>query len=138
MDVKRYFLSSMAVFVTTMVLDIVTHRVILSRAYEATKSVWRQDAAALPIASIVPVAITVAFAFTYMFVKSSGASGIFAGIRFGGIAGIFISLPMSYMFYVMLPIPLSLALQWLIYGLIQTILMGITAALVYRTRFERR
>jgi len=42
------------------------------------------------------------------------------------------------MFYVMLPIPLSLALQWLIYGLIQTILMGITAALVYRTRFEPR
>jgi hypothetical protein len=140
MNVKRYILSSLAVFVTTIVLDIVTHRVILAPAYEATRSVWRPDSAIIPAWTIVPVALTIAFVFTYMFVKGCSKSrGIGDGLRFGGISGVFISLPISYMLYAMLPIPFSLALQWLVYGLIQTILMGITASSIYRPiTFDRK
>ena len=133
MNVKRYLVASMAVFVTAIVLDIVTHRLILASAYEATGSVWRRDAAPYTWI-IVLVAFIIAFPFTYMFVKGYEGKGIVEGVRFGVIAGFFISLPMSYGLYAMLPIPLSLALQWFSFGLVQTILLGIAAAAVYRPK----
>ena len=80
------------------------------------------------------VPLIIAFPFTYIFVKGYEGKGILEGVRFGAVVGVLIGFPMSYGMYAMLPIPHSLALQWLVYGLIQTILMGITAAAVYRPK----
>jgi len=41
---------------------------------------------------------------------------------------------MAYGMYAMLPVPYSLGLQWFIYGWVQTVLLGIVAAAVYRPK----
>ena len=133
MNVKRYIAASLAVFVAGVVLDYVIQAVILKSAYEATQSVWRPDVASKAWI-IVLVDLIIAFPFTYIFVKGYEGKGMLEGVRFGAIVGILIGLPMSYGMYAVLPIPHSLALQWFLYGLIEVILMGITAAAVYRPK----
>jgi hypothetical protein len=133
MNTKRYFVASLAVFVAAVVLDYVIHGVILKSAYEATKTIWRpdMDSKAWIIAL---VDLIIAFPFTYIFVKGYEGKGIMEGVRFGTIVGVLISIPMPYGMYAMLPMPYSLAFQWFLYGLIETILMGITVAAVYRPK----
>ena len=48
------------------------------------------------------------------------------------VIGLFTSIPFAYGTYVMIPIPYSLALQWFIFGLLETIVLGIVVALIYR------
>ena len=54
------------------------------------------------------------------------------GGRYGLWVGLFISIPMAFNLYVVLPVPGSLALQWFIYGLFQTIICGTVLAMVYK------
>ena len=69
--------------------------------------------------------------FTFFFVKGYENKGIMEGVRFGIYMGIFAALVISYQNYVVLPIPYSLAFQWFAYGFIQSIILGIVAALIY-------
>ncbi len=78
----------------------------------------------------IPVVFTVLF--TYIFAKGYEAKGIMEGARFGLIIGLFISIPMAYGTYVIIAIPYYLALQWFLYGTAISILLGVTAALVYK------
>ena len=39
------------------------------------------------------------------------------GIRFGFLIGLFFTIPMSYNWYVILPIPYHLALRWFLFGM---------------------
>jgi hypothetical protein len=133
MNTKRYFVASLAVFVAAVVLDYVIHGVILKSAYEATKTIWRPDVDSKAWI-IALVDFIIAFPFTYIFVKGYEGKGIMEGVRFGTVVGVLICVPMSYGTYAMLPMPYSLAFQWFLYGLIETILMGITAAAVYRPK----
>ena len=48
--------------------------------------------------------------------------------------GVFLQLSMSLGMYTTLPIPFTLAIYWFVLGLIQIILMGITAALIYKPK----
>ena len=133
MNVKRYITASLAVFVAALVLDFVIHGVILRGAYEATKSVWRPDMES-KMWIFWLVNFIAAFPFTYIFVRGYEGKGIPEGVRFGAIIGVYVSVPMAYGMYVMLAVPYSLALQWFLYGMIETILLGIVAALVYRPK----
>ena len=43
MNIKRYFLAAIAVFIGSLVLDFVIHNLLLAAEYQATASVWRPD-----------------------------------------------------------------------------------------------
>ena len=131
MNVKRYFLASVAVFVTGMVLDQLIHNVILKATYESLKHLWRPDMDSLMwIAPVIGVIWS--FLFTYIFIKGYEGKGIMEGVRFGAVIGLFTSIPMAYGTYMMIAIPYSLAFQWFVYGLIENILLGIVVAAVYK------
>ena len=68
----------------------------------------------------------------FFFVKGYENKGIMEGIRYGAYMGIFVSLVMSYQNYVVFPIPYWLALQWFVYGFIISVILGVTAASIYR------
>jgi len=131
MNVKRFIAASLAVFLVSQALSYLIHGVILTAAYEATKSIWRQDMQSKMWIESVNGLIT-AFLFTYIFIKGYEGKGIMEGVRFGLIVGLFVSIPMAYGTYVIIPIPYYLALEWFLYGTAVVILMGITAALIYK------
>jgi len=131
MNVKRYLLASVAVFVTGMVLDQLIHNVILKATYESLKHLWRPDMDSLMWIRPV-IGVIWSFLFTYIFVKGYEGKGIMEGVRFGAVIGLFTSIPMAYGTYIIIAIPYSLAFQWFVYGLIENILIGIVVAAVYK------
>jgi hypothetical protein len=56
------------------------------------------------------------------------------GVKYGIYIGLFYSLVSAYGNYSVYPIPYSLAFQWFIFGLLQSVIFGIAAALVYKPK----
>jgi len=74
----------------------------------------------------------VSFLFTYIFTRGYQGRGIMEGLRFGLVIGLFVSIPMAYGTYMIIPIPYYLALEWFLYGTAQVILLGAVAAAFYK------
>ncbi len=133
MNTKRFLFASLAVCVAAIALDFLIHAVILKGAYEATKSVWRQDMES-KVWIFWLINFIVAFPFTYLFANRYEGKGIFEGARYGAIMGVFSAVPMAYGMYTMLPVPYSMAAEWFVYGMIEAILLGVVVSLVYKPK----
>ena len=74
------------------------------------------------------------FFFVFFFVKGYENKGIIEGLRFGLYIAIFFNLVNVYGQFTVYPIPYYLALQWFLYGLVQALILGAAAALVYKPK----
>jgi uncharacterized PurR-regulated membrane protein YhhQ (DUF165 family) len=131
MNVKRFIAASLAVYVVSLALGYLIHGVILRATYDSLKNVWRPDMQSKLWIEWLD-GLLVSFLFTYIFTKGYQAKGIMEGVRFGLIMGVFVSIPVSYGTYMIIPIPYYLALEWFLYGTAETILLGAVAAAVYK------
>jgi hypothetical protein len=131
MNVKRYLLASLAVFVTGMVLDQLIHNVVLKATYESLKHLWRPDMDSLMWIGPV-IGVIMSCLLTYIFTKGYEGKGIMEGVRFGVVIGLFTSIPMALGTYMMIAIPCSLAVHWFVFGMIEYIVFGIVLAAVYK------
>lgn len=133
MNIKRMIIASILVFAGIQVMDFVIHGIILSPVYQSLAHVWRPDMMAkmwiLRLSSLV-----MSFLFVYIFIKGYENKGIIEGVRYGIIIGLFMNVIGMFSQYVMYPIPFSLSVQWFIYGMIEFIICGIIAALVYKRK----
>ena len=131
MNVKRFIVASLAVYAVSLALGYLVHGVILRATYDSLKNVWRPD---MPSKMWIEWldGFIVSFLFTYIFTKGYQGKGIMEGLRFGLVIGLFVSIPMAYGTYMIIPIPYSLALEWFLYGTAQAILLGAVAAAVYK------
>ena len=135
MNTKRFILATLAVFIAGMILDYLVHMVILKGAYEALASIWRTDMNSLMWLMYVG-SLIFAFLFIYIFIKGYEGKGIMEGVRYGLIIGLFFLIPSAFGQYATYPIPFSLAIQWFVYGLIEFIIFGIIAAVIYKPAGE--
>lgn len=127
---KKVLIGAAAVFVAVSVMDYVIHGVLLTSAYEATKSLWREDMdSKMWIFSV--VALIGSFFFSYIFSKGYEGKGIAEGARYGLYIGIWMSVGMAYGTYGMIAIPYSMAIQWFLYGVVEYVVGGIILALVF-------
>jgi hypothetical protein len=131
MNVKRFIAASLAVYVVSLALGYLVHGVILRPTYDTLKNVWRPD---MPSKMWIEWldGFVVSFLFTYIFTRGYQGRGIMEGLRFGLVIGLFVSIPMAYGTYMIIPIPYYLALEWFLYGTAQVILLGGVAAAVYK------
>ncbi|OFX15144.1 MAG: hypothetical protein A2Z18_07275 [Armatimonadetes bacterium RBG_16_58_9] len=136
MNAKRYVLASLAVFVVFEILDYVIHSVILMKTYEALASVWRPDMMQKMWILYITV-LVVSFLFVYIFSKGYEAKGIAEGVRYGLVIGLFMQVPAAFSQYAVYPIPLTLAVEWFVAGMIEFIICGIVAAAIYRPAAAR-
>lgn len=133
MNIKRFFIASIVVFIAVQITDPIIHGVFLGKAYEATKSVWRADMDSKMWIMILS-SLLFSFLFVYIFIKGYEKKGLLEGIRFGILLGLLMNLVGILNQYVVYPVPFSLAIQWFLYGMIQYIIYGIIAALVYKPK----
>ena len=131
MNLKRYLTASLAVFVVSMALGYLIHGVILKPTYDSLKAIWRPDMAAKMWIEWIN-AFLLAFLFTYVFTKGYEGKGIMEGVRFGLLMGLFVSIPVAYGTFMIIPIPFDLALQWFLYGTAQSMVFGAVAAAIYK------
>lgn len=133
MNIKKWVITSLVVFVASWIMDFIIHMVILQGAYEATSHIWRPEAEMTSMMWWMWLSGLIwCFLFVYIFAKGYEGRGIMEGVRFGLIIGLFFMLTMSLGNYVTLPIPFSLALYWFIFGLIEITIMGVITSLLYK------
>ncbi len=135
MNTRRWLLASLAVFSTVAVLEFVIHGFVLGGLYQQTASAWRPLAEAEKLMWMFWIGYLV-FApfFTLLYVKGyeSGKPGVGQGLRFGFYVGAMLSVMNSLGWYVVLPIPLVLAVCWFFTILVIFTVAGVVAGSVYR------
>ncbi|HSP88043.1 MAG TPA: hypothetical protein VLN45_07905, partial [Ignavibacteriaceae bacterium] len=123
------------VFVLLEVMGYIVHGVILASTYkmEDVKIAFRQEAEMMSLMWILFVTDFIwSFFFAFFFAKGYEGKGIMEGLRFGFYMGLFWTLAFSYQFYAFVPIPYSLAFQWFIFGMIQMLILGAVASMIYK------
>ncbi len=133
MNTKRWVITSLVVFVVSQILDYVIHGVILAGAYQATAMLWRPMEEMMSMMWMMWVSgLVFSFIFVFVFAKGYEGKGIWEGLRFGLLMGVFFGVPMSLGTYASMPITAGIAWGWFIYGVIEMALLGIIAALLYK------
>ena len=133
MNTKKWIITSLVVFVAATFMDFIINVLILGGAYEATSHLWRPEVEMKQMMWIMWLSGLIwSFLFVYVFAKGYEGRGIMEGVRFGLIIGIFFTLPMSLGSYSFMPIPFSLAASWFITGVIEIVILGVLAALLYK------
>ena len=109
MNVKRFVLGFVAVFVASQVLGFVIHQVLLGATYASLADVWRPEAEMM--AKMWMMWITGGLwtvLFCYIFTRGYEDKGIMEGLRFGLLIGLF-WIPFAYESHVIYPVPIGLA-----------------------------
>jgi energy-converting hydrogenase Eha subunit A len=125
------------VYLVSQVLEYLIHGVWLQSTYLSLKQIWRPDMDSKMWIMWV-VGFIVSFVFAYIFAKGYEGRGIMEGVRFGAVVGLLTALPSAYTTYAIFPIPYSLALSWFLAGMVEAIVLGIVAALVYKPAVQAR
>ncbi len=137
MNKKKFFIAFVIVFVLLEITNYLINQVILMPEYEALKNVFRpMDELSSMLWIMYVLDIVWAFFFVFFFVKGYEGRGLMEGVRYGIYIGLFISLVAAYAQYVVYPITYSVTLNWFVYGLVQTVILGVAAALIYKPKFS--
>ncbi|MFQ5349617.1 MAG: hypothetical protein ACE5EG_04140 [Thermoanaerobaculia bacterium] len=130
---KKLWITVVVVYVVNQIMGFVIHALWLGETYASLASIWRPEAEMTEKMWIMFVTAAVyCFFFVYLFARGCEGTGIGEGVRFGVIIGLFVGVFSAYDWYVILPIPYSLALKWFLTGMIASIVMGIVTALLYK------
>jgi hypothetical protein len=131
MNIKRFILASIAVFVVIQAIDWLVHGALLSKWYMEIQGLWRPDMMNLMWVMMLG-SLFFSFMFVFIFVKGYEGKGTMEGVRYGLYVGLLVMVTGSLGQYAMYPIPLGMALIWLVYGIIEMIIAGGVAAAIYR------
>lgn len=133
MNVGRWFIASIVVFIIFFLLGMLFHTVCLKSIYEQTSNLWRAEGD-MPLWMIWIAQLIAAFLFCYIYTKGYEAkpSAIGEGLKFGFLIGLFVSIPMAVGTYASMPIPGKLAFYWFIMEMFIYLLAGIAVGLIYK------
>lgn len=137
MNLKKLLLTFVGVFLAYEITGYLIHNVILMSTYASPElsGLWRPEADMQSKMWVMYItALFFSFFFTFIFSKGYENKGIMEGVRYGLYVGLMVAIPMAYNSYAVYPIPYSLALQWFLYGVVQYIILGVVAALLYKPK----
>ena len=133
MNIKRFLLSILAVFITFEVLSFLIHSVLLSGMYTESMAVWRTDMMEfmwlIYIADLLFVVL-----FVTIYTRWLNGPGIKAGLLFGLLVGLMMNTSGMINQFVIYPIPGNLLWWWIITGLIQFVLCGLVLGVIYKPK----
>ena len=135
MNMKRFALASLAVFVVFSVVDGVVNNVLLADLYKQTASVWRPESEIqgnMWLMWLGTLILAPLFVLIYTKGYEANKPGLGQGVRYGLIVGVLLSAPQCLGWYAVLPIPAVLALWWFAAGMVESVAAGAAAGFIYR------
>jgi hypothetical protein len=133
MNVKRFALACLAVYVVYQFLGFVIHQLWLADTYKALETVWRPEAEMMSMMWISFLTSAVwTVLFCYIFTRGYEGKGAMEGARYGLIMGLFMGIPYAYESFMIYPITLGLAHAWFVSGVVLSVISGIVVALIYK------
>lgn len=135
MNVQRYVIGSIAVFVFLLIIELIFHKVLLIGCYDEYTQTIRPGFLNSWYAIWLFLGYLIfAFGFCFVFTKGYENKGIGEGIRYGLYIAIAFVVSSSLIGYAVCAIPLKLIVAWIIGYPIIMILAGIIIAAIYRPR----
>jgi hypothetical protein len=137
MNGKKFWLTVLVVFVLYEIINyIIYNEILLSTLMgDMYKNVFRSQEDMMSKMWIMWLTDLVwCYFFVFFFAKGYENKGIGEGVRYGIYMGIFVSFVMSFNSYSYLPYAFSLSLQMFVYGFIESIILGIAAAIIYKPK----
>jgi len=131
MNVKRFILAVIAVFLSFQVLDFIIHNLILGPTYQATASLWRPEMMSLMWVMWL-TGLVLSILFVYIFIRGYENRGIGEGLRYGLLIGLLFAIPGVWNQYVVYPVPLALAVKWCGFSLLEFLIAGVVTSLIYK------
>jgi hypothetical protein len=118
--------------VAMMALDYGIHHILLQADYEMTKHLWRTEAEMMELCHFMIFA-NVVFVFTIVFLYGAigKVGGLGQAVKIGGVVGLLSGAGM-FSSYAYSPIHYSLALKWLLAGIVYGIVVGIITGVLYK------
>ena len=133
MNVKRFVLACVGVYLVYQVLSFIINMFILGETYQALSHVWRPEAEMMSKMWILYLTSAVwTVLFCYIFTRGYENKGVMEGVRYGLMIGLFIGIPFSYESYAIYPITIGLAHAWVIATVVIGIACGAVLAAIYR------
>jgi hypothetical protein len=130
---RKFWIALVVVLVVKVVWETVVHGVLLAADYAESAQLWRPPEE-MKNGLMLVVHIASAFFFTLIFTRGYEGRGIQEGVRYGFFVGMLIAIPMAYGSYAAMPMPYTLALKWLLFGLLMYMVLGALLGLLYGTR----
>lgn len=132
MNIKRYLIATLAVFVFISFYEWLVNGVLLISTYKETPHLWRtvtEMIAKMPLAVLYRLALSawLAFIFAHLYPEGGLRKGLLFGIFFGVFAGI-----LTGSWYLWLPVSEKLGLSWLLSGIGQGVGAGTILGATYR------
>ncbi|MFZ2055644.1 MAG: hypothetical protein WAU81_15755 [Candidatus Aminicenantales bacterium] len=137
MNWKRFWIAFLLVFLAYLATNMLIHTVILGGTYMEPdiQKAMRPDAEMSKFFWVRIVTMLVfSFFFTFVFAKGYERKGIMEGVRYGLIITLFYFFVTCFDQFIIYPIPYFVVWYWIIAGLVQAVIMGIIAALVYKSK----
>lgn len=133
MNVKRFVLACVAVFVFIFLFEWGFHGVLLKSAYAQTASMWRPEAEmGQHFGWLFFGQFVIAFTFCLIYTRSEAAK---QGVGFAIGYGLVIALMRSgndFITYAVQPLPLSLIGSWVVGSIVEGIIAGALLGAIYR------
>jgi hypothetical protein len=137
MNRKKFWLAALLVYLAYVATMFLIHGLILGDYYMKpdVQTAFRPEEAMSKYSWVRFVTMAVfAVLFTFIFVKGREEKGVMEGVRFGIYIAIFTFFVGSFEQFIIYPIPYAVVWYWIIAGLVQSVLMGIIAALIYKPK----
>ncbi len=133
MNWKKFWLAALVVYVVLAITELIIHSLILKGHYMLPGFRAETEMGGFLWVFWV-IGIVFSFFFTFIFAKGYEGRGLCEGVRYGFYIGLLICFTGAFTQFVMYDIPYALVWYWIILGVIQMILCGIAAALIYKPK----
>jgi hypothetical protein len=127
----RIILAILAVFAAWSALDFIIHGVILEAQYHATAQLWR-PMNQMKMWVLHATALIAAIVFVILYVRLISPKNIIRGLEYGLLFGLITGVSMGFGTYSMMPIPLYMAIVWLIGSIVEMAAGGIIAGAIIK------
>jgi len=135
---KKYFISSIVIFIAWMAGSFLIHEILLGSEYESVAHLYRSNTDMESKTIWMMIAhILMAFAFVWIFLRGLAKGPYLSqGFRFGLAITLLAVLPMYMIYYVIMPLPESLVLKQIIFDGLLTMSLAIILSFIYRKETE--
>lgn len=134
MDLKKYFIATLVVYVVYCALAFVIHNLILEAEYEPMVGTVLRSVSEFglraPLLYLGNLVFALAFCAIYTYGYEAGKNWLGQGVRYGLLMGTLLT-PFAVTEYVVYPVGGMLALKWVAFGYFQTLVCGVVLAALY-------
>jgi len=131
---KKFLLSTLVLFVLTMLTGFIVHSVLLHGDYGQLPNLFRTDEDSMNYFGwLLAANLMVAASFVWIYQQGrSNKPWLGQGVRFGIAAALLMTVPMYLIYYAVMPLPATLVIKQIAFDTPGVIIMGIAVAWLNR------